>query len=235
MRVPDPIVLSVGPALGAAALKLLGLTLRVTRDERAVSGLWAAGTPLIYAAWHSRILLLPWLYAGRRFRVLTSRSRDGEMAARLVQRFDLQVVRGSSSRGGAPALRALIRSLREGWGVVVIPDGPRGPREIVKPGIVALAAATGAAIAPVAVGASSEWRLSSWDALRIPRPGARLVVGFGDPLRVPAGAGRAAQEAVRTELEATLSALGCRVDAEAATGPANQPTNHTSNHTPKST
>src|SRR5262249_45370195 len=161
------------PGLGAGALRLVGLTLRVRRDERAVSRLWSARTPLIYAAWHSRILLLPWLYRGRRLRVLTSRSRDGELAARWVTRFGLQVVRGSSSRGGGEALRALVRSLREGWEVVVVPDGPRGPREVVKPGIVALAAASGAPIVPVALGASAAWRLGSWDELQVPRPWSR--------------------------------------------------------------
>jgi len=218
VRVPDPIVLGVAPAAGALALRMLGRTLRVTRDERAVRDLWASRTPLIYATWHSGILLLPWLYAHRHFRVLTSRSRDGELVARLVRRFGLDAIRGSSSRGGTDALRGLIRSLREGWDVVVVPDGPRGPREVVKPGVVALAAASGAPIAPVAVGASREWRLSSWDRFRIPRPGARLVVAFGEPVRVAPRPDRAAQEAARGELEARLAELSGRVAAAAGTG-----------------
>ena len=216
MRLPDPVVLGVAPAAGALALRVLGRTLRVTRDEAAVRELWARDIPAIYATWHSGILLLPWLYADRRLRVLTSRSRDGELVARLVRRFGLGAVRGSSSRGGAEALRALARSLREGWGVVVVPDGPRGPREVVKPGVIALAAVSGAPIAPVAVGASSEWRLASWDRFRIPRPGARVVVAFGELLCVPARAGRAVQDAARAELQARLAALSCRAAAAAA-------------------
>jgi hypothetical protein len=216
MRASDGLVRTLVPALGAGAFRLLGLTLRVERDERAVSRLWSAGTPLIYAAWHSRILLLPWLYAGRRLRVLTSRSRDGELAARWVSRFGLDVVRGSSSRGGGEALRALLRSLREGWEVVVVPDGPRGPREVVKPGIVALAAAGAAPIVPVAVGASPEWRLRSWDEMRVPRPWSRCVVIFGEPFHVPREADRAARETARKELEGALHALTWRADAEAA-------------------
>ena len=215
MRVPDALLLGAAPPLGAAGLRVLARTLRVTRDERTVRALWDAGAPLIYACWHSRILLLPWLYAGRRFRVLTSRSRDGELTARILRRFGFESIRGSSSRGGMAAVRALMRSLRDGWGVVVVPDGPRGPREVVKPGVVALAAATGVPIAPVAVGASREWRLGSWDAMRIPCPGARVVVAFGELLRVPAEGG-AAQERARADLEASLQSLGRRVDDEAA-------------------
>lgn len=216
MRLPDSLRLGLAPALGAGALRLLALTLRIRRDEESVSGLWAAESPLIYAVWHSRILLLPWLYRGRRLRVLTSRSPDGELAARLVGRFGLEVIRGSSSRGGAEALRALVRSLRDGWDIVMVPDGPRGPREVVKPGVVALAAASGAAIIPVAVGASTEWRLPSWDEFRIPRPGARCVVIFGEPLRIPRDADQAARKAMSKELEAALRAVTWKADAEAA-------------------
>ena len=80
---------------------------------------WRAGTPFIFATWHSRVLLLPALYRGRGLRVLISRSRDGEMIARLCARFHLDVARGSSSRGGAEALRALARALAEGTSVVI--------------------------------------------------------------------------------------------------------------------
>jgi lysophospholipid acyltransferase (LPLAT)-like uncharacterized protein len=64
-----------------------------------VAGLWTAGTPVIYVVWHARLLVLPYLYRGRDFRVLISRSRDGERVARLVRRFGFVVVRGSSSKG----------------------------------------------------------------------------------------------------------------------------------------
>jgi len=100
--------------------------------------------------------------------------------------------------------------------VVVVPDGPRGPRETAKPGVVALAGMTGVPIVPVAVGASAEWRVASWDGLRIPKPGARLVVAFGEPLFVPRDAGPAERAAARKDLESSLAALGWRVDAQAA-------------------
>ncbi len=177
--------------------------------------LWQAGTPAIYAVWHGRVLLLPHLYGWRRARILASRSRDGELVTRFVMRFGLEAVRGSSSRGGAEALRLLARSLRDGHDVVVVPDGPRGPREMVKAGVVALARLTGAPIVPIAVGASAEWRLRSWDEFRVPRPFARCVVRFAEPIRVPGDADRAAEEAARKEVEAALRALSWCVDTEA--------------------
>ena len=215
MKLPPALSLAAAPLLGAAAVRLLALTLRIRRDEARVAPLWQAGTPAIYVVWHGRILLLPYLYGWRRARVLASRSRDGELVTRFVTRFGLEAVRGSSSRGGASALWLLARSLRDGRDVVVVPDGPRGPREMIKPGVVALARLSGAPIVPVAIGASAQWRLRSWDEFRIPKPFARCMLRFGDPIRVAGNADRAAEEAARKEVEAALRALSWRVDAEA--------------------
>jgi len=81
--------------------------------------------------------------------------------------------------------------------------------------VIALARLSGAPIVPTAVGASREWRLRSWDEFRIPKPFARCVVRFGEPIRVPAGADRATLEATRKDVEAALQSLTWQVDAEA--------------------
>ncbi len=215
MKIPASLALASGPVLGSFALRALASTLRVRREQTAVAPLWAARTPLIYAMWHDRLLLLPYLYGLRGARVLTSRSRDGEIVARWIRRFGLDPVRGSSSRGGGEALRALARALRSGREVVVVPDGPRGPREVLKPGVIRLARLSGAPIVPLAVGASREWRLPSWDEFRIPQPFARCVVRFGEPIHVPRAVDRAGEEAVRKDVEAALRGLGWQVDEEA--------------------
>jgi lysophospholipid acyltransferase (LPLAT)-like uncharacterized protein len=215
MKVPTPLALSVGPALGAVMLRALARTLHLRREEAAVAPLWAARAPVIYAVWHGRVLLLPYLYGHRGCHVLASRSRDGELVARWIGRFGLDPVRGSSTRGGGEALRRLTRALRRGREVAVVPDGPTGPREVLKEGVIALARLSGAPIVPTAVGASREWRLGSWDEFRIPKPFARCVVRFGEPIRVPATADRAAQETARKEVEAALRSLTWQVDEEA--------------------
>lgn len=215
MKIPAPLALAAGPALGAIAVRMLAGTLRVKTEEATVAPLWAARVPVIYATWHGRLLLLPWLYGWRGAHALTSRSRDGEIVSRWIRRFGLVPVRGSSSRGGTDALRELTRAVRAGREVVVVPDGPRGPREVLKPGVIVLARLSGAPIVPMAVGASREWRLRSWDEFRIPRPFARCVVRFGEPIRVSRTADRAAEEAARKEVEAALRGLSWQVDEEA--------------------
>ena len=218
MRSPalSAIVAALAPAVVAWAVRALAWTLSVRRDERAVEALWQARAPVIYAVWHGRILLLPVFYGRRPVRVLASRSRDGELVTRYVGRFGIDSVRGSSSRGGAGAFRALARWLKDGHEVLIVPDGPRGPAETVKPGIVSLARVSGAAIVPVGVGASSEWRTRSWDTFRIPRPFSRCVIRFGEPIAAPRVADARTEDGVRAEIEAGLHAVCRAADREAA-------------------
>jgi lysophospholipid acyltransferase (LPLAT)-like uncharacterized protein len=187
--------------------RLLGATLTVVEVNRApVERLWDAGTPVIYAVWHGRMLMLPYLYGdARHVHVLASRSRDGELLSRFARGFGVRVIRGSSSRGAATALRRLGRLLTEGRvDVAVAPDGPRGPRYVAHPGAVILARLAGAPIVPVGFGASRGTALGSWDACLVPYPFARAAVVFGDPIRVPPDADRAALERCRKDLEAAL-------------------------------
>lgn len=205
----------LAPAAGSWALRLLAATLRLRREEKTVEPLWAAGAPAIYVAWHARLLLLPYLYRRRGLFALVSRSEDGSMIADLVRRFGFVTVRGSSSRGGAEGLRALARAIGEGHSVVVVPDGPRGPRQVLKAGVVVLARLTGAPVVPAALAASSEWRARSWDEFRIPKPFSRCVVRFGEPILVLRDIDAAGEETARKEIEAALNAVTWQVDEEA--------------------
>jgi len=210
------ILTALAPAATSAIVTSLGATLRV----RAVGidrlkPLWTAGRPLIYAVWHGRIVMMPWLNAwlrrtrgARRVAVLASRSRDGEIVSRYVARFGLATVRGSSSRGGAGALRQLVATVRAGEDVAVVPDGPRGPRRQLQPGVVTLAALTGAPIVPLAFAARPARRLRSWDEQLIPFPFARSAVVFGEPISVlrDADRERAAKDVERALNDTTADA-----------------------------
>jgi lysophospholipid acyltransferase (LPLAT)-like uncharacterized protein len=207
----------LAPPMAAVAVRALGATLRLTEEGvEALAPRWAAGQPLIYAVWHGRILMIPWLTArmrrtrgARAVRVLASRSRDGEMVARWVARFGLSAVRGSSSRGGAEALRALAASVRAGEDVAVVPDGPRGPRECLQAGLVVLAAVTGAPIVPLGFAARPARRLGSWDRFLVPMPFARAAVVFGPVAMVPRGGDR---ETARADVERALRAVTATAD-----------------------
>jgi hypothetical protein len=217
MRASERLVSALGSALAAGAVRMLGATLRVRIvGAQHVAGDWAAGRPLIYAVWHGQVLMVPWFNArlrrthgARPVTVLVSLSRDGEIVARYIRRFGLDAVRGSSSLRGAQAARALVRKIEEGGhDVAVMPDGPRGPRGQLQPGVVALAALTGAPVVPLAVAALPARRLRSWDEFMIPLPFARCALVFGAPVSVPRDADRerAAKDVARSLDEATAVA-----------------------------
>jgi lysophospholipid acyltransferase (LPLAT)-like uncharacterized protein len=212
---------NVVPGLAALAVRVLGLTLHLTiLGLDALVPAWREQRPLIYALWHGRLLMVPWVSARlapargpRTIRVLASRSRDGEMIARFAHRFGLETVRGSSSRGGAAALRALVAALRAGDDVVVAPDGPRGPRHHVQPGLAALAAMTGAPVVPIAFAARPARTLETWDAFLVPAPFARCAIVFGDLVRVNAADDR---DEARGRLERALVAATAAADRAVA-------------------
>jgi len=209
-------MLALTPPIAATLVRLLGPTLRVRSEGvDALAPAWRAARPLIYCVWHGRILMVPWLNARLRrshgtrpVSVLASRSRDGGLVADYASRFGLGVIRGSSSRGGAGALRALVAEVRAGRDVALAPDGPRGPRRQLGAGVVTLAAITGAPVVPLGFAARPAWRLQTWDEFQIPVPFARaaLVVGAAASIARDADRERARKDLERSLNEATAAA-----------------------------
>jgi len=147
----------VAPVLGHAFIRALRATMRIeTQGGEAVRSRWAAGQPCLIVFWHGQLLMMPYMYHGPGVRILVSQHRDGELIARIMHRFGFETIRGSTTRGGVMALRRMVRSVREGWDLAVTPDGPRGPRHRVQPGVVEVSRLTGVPIFPVAFGASKK-------------------------------------------------------------------------------
>ncbi len=138
--------------------------------------------------WHNRLLLFPFVLKRflpeRQGAALISTSRDGAILADLVERFGFEVVRGSSSKKGASAIRRLAEVIAGGRDVVITPDGPRGPSYELGQGIIFLAQQSDAQIVPVNMEYSSCWRLKSWDRFILPKPFSSVRVIFGAPHRV---------------------------------------------------
>lgn len=208
-------VLATGAWIGAAGLWLLrrSLRLRVVGREWAEAFYARENRPLIFTFWHGRLLMMPFSWPGRPVTVLVSRHADGEVIGRIVRRFGIQSVRGSTYRGAHGGLRAMLRAHRAGSHLAIAPDGPRGPRERVQLGVIELAQRTGAAVIPIGFGASRGWFLPTWDRFLLPRPFARGIFVFGEALVVPPGSDRPALEAARGELERRLNAVTAAADA----------------------
>jgi lysophospholipid acyltransferase (LPLAT)-like uncharacterized protein len=162
--------------------------------------------PVVYCLWHNRIFTMPaaWKKACGKHRqavVLTSASHDGATLAHAVGVFGIGSVRGSSSRRGVAALVAMRKALRDGTDVCITPDGPRGPRHVIQPGIIKLAETSGAPVVPIHVRYSSCRELPTWDRFAIPAPGSRVRVIFDHALAVPAGLSEDDFETSRRRLE----------------------------------
>src|SRR2546430_10005708 len=120
--------LSTRPPIGYAAIRTLGWTVRIrTLHAERVRAFWESGRGVIIAFWHSRQLMMPLCYGGSRLSILISEHRDGELIHRIVRRFGFDTIRGSTTRGGAGALRHMARLGREGADLAGLPDAPRGP------------------------------------------------------------------------------------------------------------
>ncbi len=156
-RVEQWVKLSVLPPIGAAVIRGLGRSMRMdSQGHEQMDELYRQGRNIILAFWHAQQLMVPLGYRGTRGNVLISQHQDGEIIARVIARFGHGAVRGSSTRGGALALRELIRLGRSGTDLVMTPDGPKGPRQVAKLGVVQLAKVTGLPIVPLAFGCSKK-------------------------------------------------------------------------------
>lgn len=165
--------------------------------------------PLLWTFWHNRLFVMPFMFEkffpGRPGKALASASRDGEIIAAVMQRFGIGAIRGSSSRRGAAALVEMRRAIEAGYIMAITPDGPRGPRFHVNPGVVKLAQITGGFVLPIHVAYSSFWRLKSWDGFMIPKPFARIEITFAELHRVAPTEGAEAFEIERARFESVLA------------------------------
>jgi lysophospholipid acyltransferase (LPLAT)-like uncharacterized protein len=162
--------------------------------------------PVIFCLWHNRLatsMVVHRRLPGR-LTALVSASRDGALLAAVLSRFGVEHVRGSTSRRGPQALLELTGRALRGSDLALTPDGPKGPRYVVQPGIIALAQITGLSIIPVTCNIRRKLCLKSWDCFQIPLPFSRCELILNEPIHVPRGADEAAREERRRELQASL-------------------------------
>jgi hypothetical protein len=195
-------------------IEILARTLRY-RYEFRPGFLEMEPRPVIFTTWHNRVLLGLILYRyfvrlknrPPRMAAIVSASRDGGLLARILLRFGVHPVRGSSSRRGPQALLELTTWAERGYDLAITPDGPRGPRYSAQIGVVALAHLTGHPIVPVSYHLQWKIQARSWDRFQIPLPFSRVTIKVGEPIRIPRDASASDLEVVRLQLEERLRSL----------------------------
>src|SRR5262245_23202021 len=203
MKIRHPALLAAGGFAAAMAIKALVASLRYrcrfadpTTDPTSPS----VSGRFLYAFWHEDLLVPSYRYGWTPTKVLISQHADGELIAQTCRPLGLGVIRGSTTRGGVGALREIL-ALEGRRHVVVTPDGPRGPRRRVQPGLTFLASRTGLPIVPSGFGYRKAWRLNSWDRFAVPTPFSPVVAVHGEPIRLPPNLGRDALERERVRVE----------------------------------
>jgi lysophospholipid acyltransferase (LPLAT)-like uncharacterized protein len=197
-------------AAGAALLRALFATLRVHIHDPCGFLVKPPAHPVIFAFWHNRILAITaaFLRAYPRDRggvlVLTSASKDGMWLGAVAGRLGMGSVRGSSSRRGASAMRELIDKVEIGHDIAITPDGPRGPRYALGPGMIYLAQKAAIPVIPLHARFRACWQLKTWDGFSIPKPFSTLEVTVGAPEHIPADLSEKEFDQERRRIESLL-------------------------------
>lgn len=207
MKIRDPRLIAAAGWTGAGIARCLSSSLRFDHKSLGPVSIDPLQSPdqgaFIYALWHENFLVPITRFGNTGVTALVSSHADGQLLTPLLRATGVEVIHGSTNRGGVAAVRKLLRSGSRH--IAVTPDGPRGPRRIAQTGVAYLASRTGQQIVPIGVGHQRPWRLKTWDQLVVPRPFSRVRCIFGRPMIVPAKISAAAlanhARLVQSELE----------------------------------
>lgn len=195
------------PAIVFVFYRLLRMTWRVTFDEcpafrRALDN----HDPVVIAHWHGDELGLIHLVRRYRIATITSTSKDGELMNRVLVWLGAATARGSSTRGGANAMRGLISHCRKnGNNVSFAVDGPKGPIHKVKPGVFEFSRLMQAPIFVASIGISRPWVFHrSWNKAVLPKPFSRVHVRIAEGMPVITRDQDAREVALAAQLEQML-------------------------------
>jgi lysophospholipid acyltransferase (LPLAT)-like uncharacterized protein len=209
MKIQHPLLIQAVGHAGAFLVHHLGRTIHYhfrfqdpTVDPAVAR---RSGKRFIYAFFHEVMLFPAHYWAWPEMQILISDHRDGELITQVVRRLGFGVVRGSTTRGGARALREMTRRIDRGH-LCVTPDGPRGPRRHVHQGLVYLASRTGFPIVGAGMAFQHGWRARSWDRFCVPRPFTAATCVAPAAVEVPRDANRETLEACRQEVENRMRA-----------------------------
>ena len=163
----------------------------------------------LFALWHAHQCGIYSFKNRNKINVMISRSRDGEIIAYAAEKLNFKTVRGSKTRGGAAATLELVERIKKGDSGAITIDGPKGPKYVVKKGIVEIAKITGVPIVPMTFygGKRGFFRFKTWDEFCYPVPFKKLINIYGKPIYVPLDADENKIEEIRKQIEDELHML----------------------------
>jgi lysophospholipid acyltransferase (LPLAT)-like uncharacterized protein len=179
----------------------------IVENDKAIKMFKEQNKNYILAFWHGT-MLLPWyLHGNPNFAALTSKSKDGDLLAKVLKSWKYKVVRGSSSTGGDVALGIMIDYARNNYSVAITPDGPRGPKNKFKAGAVITAKKSNRPLVLAGVGFKKKKILNNWDKFEIPYFFTQAKIIYSDPIYVNNGITYEETSRLINECEETLNGL----------------------------
>jgi len=173
----------IGNVFLSNAVNVLCKTLKFEYENKSViDKLFDENKNFVIAFWHGT-MLVPWfINRNKNFGALVSNSKDGDLLAKLLSKWNYKVARGSSHSGGKEALATLLNFTDKNYSVAITPDGPTGPPHKMKAGAVVTAKKTGTPLVLLGINYTKKYILNSWDKFQIPKPFSKIYVIYSRPI-----------------------------------------------------
>jgi len=198
----------IGTQFASNIIRILIKTLRIkVVNGETISMLVSEKKNFVSAFWHGSMLIGWYIHRNENVAALVSQSKDGEVLAKILEKWNYKVVRGSSSLGGNEALSVMVDLIRGNNSLVITPDGPRGPVYKMKAGAIVSAKKTKVPLFLVGIGIKKKFVLKSWDHFEVPKPFSKVVVLYSDPVLIDDSSSYEETNQKITECEALLSKL----------------------------
>ena len=184
-EIKKKIVWSLGNIFVGFLVNVLCKTLIIEeKNDSQIEDLFNKKQNFIIAFWHGT-MLVPWfLMRQKGLSTIISKSKDGEILSRLLEKWEYEVKRGSSSNGGKEVLENLIEDAKNNKSIAITPDGPRGPDRIMKAGTAIIAKKTGIPIILVGITYKQRLKLKSWDKFEVPMFFSKACIKYSNPIYV---------------------------------------------------
>ncbi|MBI5206543.1 MAG: lysophospholipid acyltransferase family protein [Candidatus Firestonebacteria bacterium] len=212
-KIKDKILLWIVSNFGWLVVYILCFTVRLeVKGEEILEYYYKQGKRVIFTFWHDTQLFFVYYYRNRNIHVLISESKDGEYIKRVIEKLGFKSVRGSSTRNGIRALLNMIDFVSNGNDAGFTPDGPRGPRHVLKEGVLLLSQKTETPIIPICFSSSNKKYFNSWDKFQMPMPFSRGILIYGKPFVIPMDCNKEDVLKYKTEVENELNRLWLEAD-----------------------
>ncbi len=154
------------------------------RNREAVEKLVGEKKNFVVAFWHGSMMLGWYLHRGINCAALVSKSKDGDVLAHILSKWNYKVVRGSSHIGGKEALDMMLDLTKQNFSLTITPDGPTGPIHKMKAGAVITAKKSKIPLLLLGIGIKNKIVLKSWDNFEIPKPFTKITATYSDPVYI---------------------------------------------------